>query len=39
MKFRDAAMPAGKQLNVERCGSEGQAMKNTFLESIEEAAK
>jgi hypothetical protein len=39
MKFRDAAMQAGKQLNVEKSGSEGQAVKNMFLLSIEVASK
>jgi len=39
MKFRDAAMPAVKQLIVEKFGSEGEAMMNAFLQAIDEASK
>jgi tripartite ATP-independent transporter DctP family solute receptor len=38
-KFRDAAMPAVKQLIVEKHGAEGEAMMKAFLEAIDAAAK
>jgi TRAP-type C4-dicarboxylate transport system substrate-binding protein len=39
VKFRDAAMPAVKQIIVEKHGAEGEAMMKAFLEAIEAASK
>ncbi len=37
--FRDAAMPAVKQLIVEKFGADGESMMNAFLEAITAASK
>jgi tripartite ATP-independent transporter DctP family solute receptor len=39
VNFRDATMPAVKQIIVEKHGAEGEAMMKAFLEAIETASK
>lgn len=39
IKFRDATLPAVKQIIVEKNGAEGEAMMKAFLEAIDAASK